>query len=262
MFTKKLLLRLLALTMSLVSAVCMAESSHFSPAQTKAIGVIVHDYLLKNPTLLVEVSQKLQAEQQAKELKNVKKIIPSIAADLFLDDSSPVLGNPKGTVTISEFFDYRCPHCQAMSSVLENLLQQHANLRVVLKELPIFGGPSKFAAEAALASQNEPNFAAFHKALLENKAQLTNAIVLKLAQEQGLDTKKLQVNMKSKAVADQLKANFTLSSKIGLQGTPLFIVAKTPTTGAKATAKSLQFSYIPGQASLDDLQTAITKAEK
>jgi hypothetical protein len=32
------------------------------------------------------------------------------ADDLLHDPNSPVLGNPRGAVTVVEFFDYRCPH--------------------------------------------------------------------------------------------------------------------------------------------------------
>ena len=137
MLSRKLLLSLLALTISLLSvnaiAANTANEASFSTAQKAEIGTIIHDYLLKNPSILVEMSQKLQAEQQAKEQARVMKIIPSVAPELFNDRNDPILGNAKGTVTIAEFFDYRCPHCQAMSAVLDNLLKKHANVRIVLK---------------------------------------------------------------------------------------------------------------------------------
>jgi protein-disulfide isomerase len=49
----------------------------------------------------------------------------SVRADALLyDPNSPVLGNPRGAVTVVEFFDYRCPYCRIMEPRLHELLTQ------------------------------------------------------------------------------------------------------------------------------------------
>ena len=56
---------------------------------------------------------------------------------------SPSLGNPKGDLTVVEYFDYQCPYCKKMAPELAQLVREDGNLRLVLKDWPIFGEISK-----------------------------------------------------------------------------------------------------------------------
>jgi len=71
---------------------------------------------------------------------------------LLNDPAVPVMGNPLGRVNVVEFFDYRCPSCRRMQPVLEELLAKHRDVRLMLREWPIFGGVSVFAANVAIAA--------------------------------------------------------------------------------------------------------------
>src|SRR6202011_6264372 len=51
------------------------------------------------------------------------------ADDLLHDPNSPVLGNPRGAVTVVEFFDYRCPYCRIMEPRLQELLARDQSVR-------------------------------------------------------------------------------------------------------------------------------------
>src|SRR3990167_7620462 len=42
---------------------------------------------------------------------------------LFFNSQSPTIGNPKGDVTVVDFFDYQCGYCKRVSPVLANLAQ-------------------------------------------------------------------------------------------------------------------------------------------
>ena len=55
------------------------------------------------------------------------------------DPEIPALGNPKGDITIVEFFDYQCPYCKKISPVLDQVLSEDKNVRLVLKDWPILG---------------------------------------------------------------------------------------------------------------------------
>lgn len=70
-----------------------------------------------------------------------------------------------GRVTVVEFFDYRCPCCRTMQPVLHELLAKHNDVRLALREWPIFGGISVYAAKVALASNWQGRFPAVHAAL-------------------------------------------------------------------------------------------------
>jgi len=51
-----------------------------------------------------------------------------------------------------------------MEPIMNELIKDDSQLRVVYKELPIFGANSEYAATAALASVKQGKFAAFHNA--------------------------------------------------------------------------------------------------
>ena len=75
--------------------------------QRQAIEGIIHDYLFKNPDVLIEAlrgaKDKLNREEDAK----ATKVLSERANEIFDDPATPVGGNPKGDVNIVEFFDYR-----------------------------------------------------------------------------------------------------------------------------------------------------------
>ncbi|MFN7098284.1 MAG: DsbA family protein, partial [Gammaproteobacteria bacterium] len=188
---------------------------------------IVHDYLLNNPQILVQVSQKLQQQQmqQMQQVQqNAQKVIPDISAQLFSDKSSPIGGNVNGDVTMVEFFDYQCPHCKDMAAIVGDLTKQDGNLKIVYKELPIFGADSQFAAAAALASMQQGKYDQFHNALMQAPAPLTSDVVMQVAQANGLNVVQLQKDMNSDAVKQELKDNMQLAQKLKLMGTPAFVI--------------------------------------
>ena len=169
----------------------------------------------------------------------------------------PFAGNSKGDVTIVEFFDYQCVHCKKMAPVLSNLLSKHKNLKVTYFDFPIFGKSSDFAAEAVLAAQIQGKYHALHDALINNSQRLSPAIVIKAADEVGINTTKLKADMKSEAVQKALLSNRQLAGKLKLMGTPAFIVASTPNG---VFAKGSQSFFIPGAASEESLNELISQA--
>lgn len=141
---KKIALSAATLGLCLLNQIALANVAantvnSFSPAQKIAIEKIVHDYLVANPTVLIEATQALQIQQQKDMVSKAEAGIKANAKDLFNNAQSPVIGNPKGSVTIVEFFDYQCSVCQRMAPVISDLVKNNPNLRVVLTQWPIFG---------------------------------------------------------------------------------------------------------------------------
>jgi protein-disulfide isomerase len=175
------------------------------------------------------------------------------ADPLFHQPNDPVGGNQNGKITIVEFFDYQCPHCIDMSDVLDKLLAQHSNLRIVFKELPFRGPVSEFAARAALAAKKQGNYVAFHNALMHSKQQsLTNVIVLELAGAVGLDLKQLTKDMDDPSIDQQIKGTSKLAQDLRVSGTPAFFIGKT--------AQSNQILSIMGAVDQARFEDALNKA--
>jgi protein-disulfide isomerase len=243
------------LAASFVSPSIFADTA-FTPDQTKQIQQIMHDYLVNNPEVLIEASQSLQQKQQKSMQDQAKGAISENANDLF-NDKLTVAGNPKGSVTLVEFFDYQCIHCKKMQSVISSLIKKDSNLKVVYREFPIFGKSSEYASQVALAAAMQGKYQQMHDALLNIEQRLDEKLIMETAKSVGLDMNKLKKDMDSSDVKHALEQNRKLAEKLHLMGTPAFIVASTPDGKLKANSEP---AFIPGAASEEALQELIKKA--
>ncbi len=247
-----------ALASSLMSSVAFAEDAvtPMSDVQKKEIEKVVHDYLVGNPEVLLEASQALQQKQQQNMQQQAQSAIKDNAAQLFQGPFTTV-GNPKGNVTVVEFFDYQCIHCKKMTPVMNSLIKKDSGLRVIYKEFPIFGKSSEFASKAAVAAGMQNKYQAMHDALFKIEKRLDDKLILDAAQSIGLDMTKFKKDMDSKEVADILESNRKLAEKLHLMGTPALVVAATPDGQFKAGSEA---SFIPGAATEESLRELIKKA--
>src|SRR5579862_6943535 len=147
-----------------------AEDKPLSDQQQEAVKKIVHDYLVEHPEAIIEAVGAYREKQRMAAQDAAKKALISHREELNNDPNSQVFGNPKGDVTVVEFFDYHCPYCKAMVDTLQGIVNADGNVRLVMKELPILGADSVFAARAAIAARNQNLYADFHKALMHLKA--------------------------------------------------------------------------------------------
>jgi protein-disulfide isomerase len=223
---RRLMVILLGLSLS-PAAWAVSNPQSFNEQQKTEIQTIVHDYLLEKPEILVEVAKKLQQKKQAEVSANTETAIAKNKEAIF-DGKSPITGNPNGKVSIVEFFDYQCGHCQSMAPRLAALLNKDKSVQIVYKELPIFGDVSTYAAKAALAANLQQKYQAVHDALMAAPRGLTHEQILDIAKNSGLDIEKLKVDIDSPAITEALAKNKTLAENLGIMGTPAFIITTNP----------------------------------
>lgn len=237
-----LLAGLLAFTMA-----GAAQAQGLNAAQKDDVRKIVEETIKEKPELIIQSLTALREREQAKMLaeqgKNLKEVLPKLLSS----DGLTVLGNPKGDVTVVEFFDYNCGYCKRILPVLQEILKTDKNVRWVLVDLPILSEASKFAAKAALAAEKQGKFLDFHLELLGFKGQLDEAKVLEIAKDAKLDVEKLKKDITSPAFEKQIADNSAAARAIGVNGTPAFVVGD---------------QFAPGAIGLEALQELITKARK
>jgi protein-disulfide isomerase len=255
------LLTISTLASAIISPVVMAEGAikqdtNVSAEQKKQFEQVIHDYLVSSPEVLLEASKALQTKQQDSMQKAAKSAIIEHSEKL-LNEKLAVAGNPKGDVTVVEFFDYQCGHCKQMKPVLVDLLNKNKNVRIVYKEFPIFGKTSEFAAKASLAAGLQGKYLGLHDVLLQSEKPLDNNAVLAAAKELGLNITQLQKDMESKAIVDELADNRKLAEEMHLMGTPAFVVLATPAGVIKAGSEP---EFVPGGLSYQALQALVDKA--
>jgi protein-disulfide isomerase len=239
----------LALAFALVAGIAphVSAAADFSPSQREAIEGIIRDYLMHNPDVLVEAlrgaEDKLNREADAK----AARVLADRRGEVFDDPATPVGGNPRGDVTIVEFFDYRCPYCKQVLPALQALLKEDGKLRFVYKEMPVLGPQSVTAAHAALAAQRQGKYEAFHTAMMAAKGQISDDTVYKVAGSVGLDVERLKQDMNEPEIAKAVKANLALASALNIHGTPGFVIGN---------------QIVPGALDLETLKSMVADARK
>src|SRR4051794_11785918 len=209
-----------------------ATAADFTPDQRKAIESIIHDYLTKNPEVMLDALEAAKEKLSKDAHDKAGAALASRRQEVFEDPASPFAGNPKGDVSVVEFFDYRCPYCKQVEPSLEALLKEDRQLRLVYKEMPVLGQASIIAAKAALAARNQGKYDDFHRAMMNAKGQIDEAAVMKVAGSVGLDTDRLKRDMASPEVDRAIKANLDLADALDIRGTPGFVIGQEIVPGA------------------------------
>jgi protein-disulfide isomerase len=238
-------LRLSLLLALLLVAALPARADDPSAADVAKIQKIIADYLKSHPEVVVDALQEYQKKEDAKKADAARQTIASAHDELLNDAANPEAGNPKGDVTVVEFFDYRCPYCKAVDVDLQKAISADGNVRVIYKEFPILGPESLVASRAALAAAVQGKYQPFHDKLLAFKGNLDDATIYAIAGDAGLDVTKLKADMQKPEIKDQIGRNYHLADKLNIQGTPAFIIGDV---------------LLPGAASFDDLTEAFKHA--
>ena len=192
----------------------------------------IERYIRTHPEVIIQSLQTLEAKREAELRERQKAALATKQDELLHDPVSPVSGNPKGEITVVEFYDYRCGFCKQAASAVTELQKEDPRVRVVYKDFPILGEPSELAAKAALASQAQGKHQAFHEALLASHDDMTKEAILKIAADVGLNTKRLETDMADPKWQAVIEKNRALAQELGISGTPGFIVGTELVPGA------------------------------
>jgi protein-disulfide isomerase len=226
-----------ALCLAVVAA-APAGAQSFSDAQRGEIERIVKEYLIAHPEVLQEAISEFEKRQSAAELEKQVAGVKQNKEVLFNSAHQVTLGNPKGDVTMVEFFDYNCGYCKKALGDMLTLLKNDANLKVVLKEYPVLGPGSLEAAQVAVAARMQDKtggkkYLDFHQRLLGGHGPADKARALAAAKEAGFDMARLEKDMASEEVRETLKENMKVADAIGLNGTPSYIIGSDVVIGAQ-----------------------------
>jgi len=215
-----------------------ADSATFSPEQKQAIEKIMKDYLVANPEVLLEVQSILETKMEKQAAEKTKAALADNAKEIYRSTGSPVAGKADGDITVTEFFDYNCGFCKRSFPEVAKLISTDPNLRVVFKEMPILSKGSEEASRVALAAKLQGKYWEVHQGLFDNKGQNNEATALRIAEKAGLDMARLKADMNGTEVNAELKSAKELAVRMGINGTPHFLVGDRSIAGAPDTLLS------------------------
>ena len=222
----------------------------FNEGQRQAIEAIIKDYLVKNPDVLQEAIA--EGERRAQETQRLAQgaALKESREALINSPHSVVAGNPNGDVTLVEFYDYNCGYCRKALTDIQALIKSDPKLRVVLKDFPVLGAESLEASKLSLAAKQQlkgDKLFEFHTKLLESKGRVNTDKAMAVAKEMGLDTARLTKDAQGPEVKAALAENVGLGDKLGLSGTPAFIIGD---------------EIIPGAVGIDPIRKTIADMRK
>jgi protein-disulfide isomerase len=229
------LARAAAFASALSLAGAAAAQTSFTEEQRREIGTVVKDYLLKNPEVLQEALVELERRQQAAQDSARQSALKESNDALLNSPRDYVAGNPAGDITVVEFFDYNCGYCKRALTDLQALMKSDPKLRVVLKDFPVLGPDSIEASRVALAAKKQlkgDKLFEYHIKLMETRGRINGERAMALAKDMGVDAAKLQKDMEAADVKQTIQDNVVLGDKLGLSGTPAFVVGREVISGA------------------------------
>ena len=205
---------------ALIAVVAVVGFDRAGAPDPAATGAIVHSYLLDHPEVITEAMDRLQDKQTG-------ALIDAHRTAIETPFAGAIAGNPKGDVTLVEYFDYACGYCRATVGDVDKLVASDPGVRVVFKELPILSPWSADAAKLSLVAAQAGKFVAFHHALY-GAGPLDAGKVAQAGTAAGLDAHSAD----SPAIAAEIATNLETARALRLSGTPSFVVGNQLLAGA------------------------------
>ena len=223
--------KLLALSTTISAAILATQMAWAAPEQIDMTAVqqdkfnqMVKETLVNNPEILKEAIIALQAHEQNKVKAQQEKSLGDNHAALFNNKMDPWIGAKNPALTIAYFTDFNCPYCKKIEPLLDRLVEEFPEIRVVYKLVPILGPSSKEATDLALTVwANEPaKFAELHKKLMSRPSRLDSGAIAKVGKITDTDE---WLDNSAESVETTIKGSMTLMREFGLSGTPGLIFA-------------------------------------
>lgn len=153
-----------------------------------------------------------------------------------------VVGNPKATITLTEFGDYESEACEKANEVVKKLLTQYdGKIKFIFRHFPLVKYHQKAhkAAEAAIGAAQEGKFWEMHQVLLANRRHLGVISLKTHAREAGVKNKKFLDDLINGIYGWHVQGDLMEGVKLGVTTVPAFFVNGKKLEG-EPTFKNLQ----------------------
>jgi protein-disulfide isomerase len=168
---------------------------------------------------------------------------------------STVRGSDKAPITILIFSDFESFPCARSANVIDGLLQQTRDVRVIFKHAPAASNPNAMLAhEAALAAGAQGKFWEMHDTLFENQTKLTRADLLGYAKSLGLDLAEFQHALDNHTFRPIVERDLAEAAGLGVTTTPTFFVNGRPASLTAGPARQIDLACAPTNADFPGLE--------
>ena len=210
-----------------------------SPEQRKAVTDLIRETLLKNPEIIQEAMIELERRNTVAQAEAQRNAVSAEKDRLIDPATSVIVGNPQGDVTLIEFMDYNCGFCKRAMEDVRALAKEDPKLKIVIKDFPILGPDSVEASRVALAVRSQlqgAKYFDFHTKLMAVKGRINGAKALEIAKDFGVDIERAKKEVDAPSTRGAIEDTVALGDRLGLTGTPAFILGDEVVFGAVGQA--------------------------
>jgi len=144
-----------------------------------------------------------------------------------VNDKDHVAGSDLASIELVEYGDYQCPHCGAAYPVIKNIQSKMGNeIRFIFRNFPLSDAhPFAFAAAVATeAAAIQNKFWQMHDIIFENQHLLSEAGLLRMAANAGLDVEQFSNDIERQELLLKVEQDFESGIHSGVNGTPSFFI--------------------------------------
>ena len=216
---------LIAICLVLTTMVPSLAKADLDATDRATLNSIIEDFIRNNPEIVRDTLIALAAREETQRKQTG-------LAKLRDDQGDPVMGNANGTITLYEFSDYNCGYCKRVFEPIQQLVRDNPDVRLVIKEFPILTQSSLVAAKAAIAAEMQGKFGDYHIAMMTYRGQITDAVVMRMAAQAGVDIEQLKSDMESPKTMAIIQRTREAAAALEINGTPGLVVGDTVVPGA------------------------------
>lgn len=174
-------------------------------------------------------------------------------------------GDLSAPVGLVEFSDFQCPFCgrwydDSLTKLRDEYIDK-GKLVFTYRQYPLpFHGQAQKAAEAALcaADQKKGKFWDMHDAIFANRKDMDVPALKQNAEKIGLKASKFEACLKDGTFASAVQQDLAEGQKVGIRGTPGFVVGKFDRDKKTVTGKVISgaLPYAQFKSEIDSLLSA------
>jgi protein-disulfide isomerase len=141
-------------------------------------------------------------------------------------EGAPLAGEAQAPVTLVVFSDFQCPYCSRAAAKLRSLVDDSdGQVRMAFRNFPL---PQHHravqAAVAAMAAHRQGKFWELHDELFGRRGQFTDAMILLLAEQVGVDVDQFREDLLDPAVEARIREDREAAQRLGVRGTPAIFI--------------------------------------
>lgn len=219
------------------------------------------------------LSQQQINEEMLKELKAIRQLLerlttpqqaPQPTSARLTNLKGFVMGRPDAPLTMVEFTDLQCPFCRQYATTTFDEIKKNwidtGRLRYISRDFPLdFHAQAMPAARAARCAGEQGKFWEMRISLMRNANLLTPDYISRTAADLKLDQKPFATCAGSGKYDADIQAEIQEGARLGIGGTPTFVVGRTSPTEVQGPMLIGALPYVQFDAKLKELLASAAK---